>query len=165
MRVGDILTADHREIDALFDALAPIAGDDHRGAEIMRLVTQLALAIKTHGLAEEKVVYEVIRTANDRLAACALEGPHELHALDIVIDRLLVLRPGPELRAALAVARRLFDQHAHHEEHELIPAMAEALPDDEHELLGHDLACAKQRLRPQIARHIAPLAGPRLHLV
>ena len=165
MKIGDVIAQDHVEIVALFDELEPIAADDRRAAEAMRLVASLAVALKTHGLAEEKVLYQVICTANDRLAACALEGPHELHALDTVLDRLLVLRPGPEFRAALAVARRLFEQHAIHETRELIPAMAEALPDDEHEQLGNDLVDAKQRLRPRIARHIAPLAVPRLHLL
>ena len=165
MKIGDVITKDHSEIVALFDELMPIAGDDRRAAEAMRIVTALVVALKTHGLAEEKVLYQVICTANDRLAACALEGPHELHALDTVLDRLLVLRPGPEFRAALAVARRLFDQHAIHETSELLPAMEEALPADEHEQLGNDLVDAKQRLRPRIARNVAPLASPRLHLL
>ena len=165
MRIGDVITQDHREIAALFDELAPLAGDDRRTAEAMRVVAKLAVALKTHGLAEEKVVYEVIRTANDRLAACALEGPHELHALDIIVERLLALRPGPELRAALAVARRLFEQHAQHECTELLPALTEALPDDEHEQLGNDLLSAKQRLKPHVAQRIAPLATSRLHSI
>jgi len=165
MKVEAVIASDHREIVDLFDDLAPLAGDDRRAAEAMRLTTKLAVALRTLGLAEEKVLYEVIRTASAQLAACALEGPHELHALDTVIERLLVLRPGPEFRAALAVARRMFDAHALHEATELIPALAEALPADECEQLGRDFVTAKSRLRPQVARHISPLARPRLGIL
>jgi hypothetical protein len=165
MKVESVIASDHREIVDMFDELTPLAADDRRASEAMRLATKLAVALRTLGLAEEKVLYEVIRTASARLAACALEGPHELHALDTVLERLLALRPGPEFRAALAVARRLFDAHAEHEASELIPALAQALPDDECEQLGNDFVSAKSRLRPQVARHIGPLARPRLGIL
>jgi hypothetical protein len=154
MGICEVIAAQHAEATALFDQLAPLAGDDRRSTAVMSLAARLAIAIKTHALAEERVLYAAIRTAGERCAACALEGPHELHALEMVIDKMLALRPGAEFRAALAVARRLFDHHVHHERVELMPAVIEALPDDECDALGYDLLAEKRRLRPQVARQI-----------
>lgn len=160
MGIAEIIATDHAEIGKLFDELAPLACDDRRSSEVMRLATRLAISIKTHALAEQRVLYAALLTASDRLAACALEGPHELHVVEVVVDKLLALRPGPEFRAALAVARRLFDQHASHVQEELLPAMTECLPDAECDQLGADLVSEKQRLRPQISRQIPVIVAP-----
>ncbi|MGN6104234.1 MAG: hypothetical protein ACTHU0_03955, partial [Kofleriaceae bacterium] len=68
MAVCELLEADHAEIAALFDQLTPLAGDEQRAGEAQRLALRLAIAIKTQALAEERVVYEALRTASDRLA-------------------------------------------------------------------------------------------------
>ncbi|MGN6105511.1 MAG: hypothetical protein ACTHU0_10435, partial [Kofleriaceae bacterium] len=71
------------------------------------------------------------------------------------LDKLLALRPGPELRAAVSVARRLWEHQVAHEQRELLPAVIEALPADERAQLGRDLRDEQARLRPQIARRTA----------
>jgi hypothetical protein len=154
MGICESIEADHVAVAALFDELTPLAADDRRTTETMRLATRLTVSIKTHALAEEKVLYEALRTAGDQLAAWALEGPHALHALEVVIDKLLTLRPGAQFRAVLAVARRLFEQHAHHEARELLPVMTATLPDDECAQLGRDLDAEKRRVRPLVVRRL-----------
>lgn len=153
MGVCEVIKSDHEEIALLFDQLAPLADDLH-AKEAMRLAARLAITVKTHALAEQRVVYEALRTAGSELAACALEGPHELYALELVLDKLLALRPGPEFRAVLAVARRLFEQHAQHESQQLFPAVQREIPAEEADQLGRDLVAEKQRVRPQVARKV-----------
>jgi hypothetical protein len=155
MGIIEAIEADHAEAAALFDELVPLAGDDRFSKQAMRVAARLAVLLKTHALAEQRVLYEVLRTAGDRLAAYAREEPHVFHALDVVLDKVCVLRPGPELEAAVAVARRLFQYHVAREATELLPAVSEELPADEAAQLGRDLDAEKRRLRPRIERQLA----------
>jgi hypothetical protein len=152
--LADVINRDLDEAIALFDELVPIAGDDRRSADTMRVATRLAISLKTHALAEQKVLHEALRTADDRLATFALESLYEHHALDVVLDKLLALRPGPELKAVVAVARRLFELRRGREHRDLLAVVSQTLPPDEHHQLGRDLAAAKRRLRPQVERMI-----------
>lgn len=152
--LADVITRDLEEAIALFDELAPIAGDDRRTADTMRIATRLAISVKTHALAEQKVLHEALRTADHRLAAFSLESLYEHQALDIMLDKLLALRPGPELEAVVAVARRLFELHREREYRLLLAWVDQALRPDEHYQLGRDLAAAKRWLRPKVERMI-----------
>jgi len=154
MRLDEVIRADHALSVALFDELQPLAGEDQRRTAAMILVARLAVALKTHVLAIERVVYAVLRTAGDEPAALALQAPHEHRALDTLVDTLLALRPGPELAAALAVARRFFEQQAALEERELLPAIARSLPVDERDQLARDLVAEQRRLRPTVQRRV-----------
>jgi hypothetical protein len=155
MGITEAIAADHAEAAALFDELAPLAGDDRRTTEAMTVVVRLAITLKTCALAEQKVLYEALRTAGDRLAAFAREAPHEHHLLDVALDKLLVLRPGPELQAVLAVTRRLYELQAGREQLELLPAVHDELPADEHAQLERDLDAEKKRLWPRFQRLVA----------
>jgi len=156
MGIIEAIAADHAEASALFDELAPLAGDDRHPSETMRIAARLAIAVKTCALAEQKVLYEALKTAGSRLAAFALEGPHEHHALDVVLDKLLALRPGRELKAVVAVAQRMFRHHVDREAREVWPAVCAELPADEAAQLGRDLAVEKRLLRPRIERQVVP---------
>jgi hypothetical protein len=154
MRIDEAISADHQEVAALFDELAPLAGDDRRASDAMRIAVRLAVTLKTVALAEQKVLYEALRTAGQRLAAFARQAPHESHVLDVVIDKLLALRPGPDFEAVVAVAQRLFHQRTQRETTELLPAVRAELPEDETVQLALDLAAEKRRLRPRIERQL-----------
>lgn len=152
--LADVINRDLDEAIALFDELASIAGDDRRTADTMRVATRLAISVKTHALAEQKVLHEALRTADHRLCAFVHESLYEHQALDVMLDKLLALRPGPELRAVVAVARRLFELRRAREHCDLLTVVTQTLPPDEHRQLGRDLAAAKRRLRPQVERMI-----------
>jgi hypothetical protein len=152
--LADVINRDLDEAIALFDELAQIAGDDRRTTGTMRVVTRLAISVKTHALAEQKVLHEALRTADHRLATFALESLYEHQSLDVMVDKLLALRPGPELKAVVAVARRLFELRREREHRDLLAVVVQMLPPDEHHQLGRDLAAANRRLRPQVERMI-----------
>jgi hypothetical protein len=153
MDIIEIITADHDDISLLIDELEQLAGNDARSSDAMRHAVKLAVAIKLHAKAEERIVDEAIKTATPQLAAHALEGPYEHQALDLMLDKLVLHRPGPELRAILHVIRVQFEQHARIEEEGIVlPALRAAFPVDERAQLATDFLATKQRMQAQIER-------------
>jgi hypothetical protein len=157
MDIIELITADHDEATDIFDALALLAADDRRTSEAMRLAVRLAVTLKTHAKAEEKVLYEAIRTASVELADFAIEGPYEHQVLDMMLDKLCVQRPGIELKAILKVSKEMFEHHARDEEEAyILPLVKAAFSDVERVQLGGDMLAMKRRLRPQIERLVGP---------
>lgn len=161
MDIIDLITADHDETAGLIAELAQFAADDARTSEAMRIAVKLAVGLKVHAKAEERVLYEAMRTATPQLAGLALEGPYEHLAVDLMLDKLVVHRPGPELRAILHVLEVQFEHHARDaEERIVLPAIRVAFLHDERAQLASDFLDVKQRLKPQIERLVgAPARG------
>lgn len=159
MGILEAIEADHAEASALFAELAGVAGDDRRSsdADAMQIAARLAITVKTAAIAEQRVLYQALRTAGDPLAAFALEAVHEFHALDVVLDKLLALRPGRDLVAVVAVAQRLFRHISDRQLHELLPVLCVELPELETAQLARDHVAEKRRLRPRIERQIVVL--------
>ena len=170
MDIIKCIKADHDEAAELFTELARVAHDDRRTSDAMRLAVRLAVALKIHAHAEQKIVYEVMSSATPELAAFSREGKYEHQVQDLLLDRLLLQRPGPELFAILKVARHEFEHHARVEEEGIIlPALAAYL-DPGHSLhLAHDFLHERRRIRPAIERMVGPAVrgthdGLRAHL-
>lgn len=153
MDVVDLIKRDHDEISQMFDHISEIARDDRRSANGVRLCARLVVAARVHSRAEERVLYEALKTYGGPLKAFALGGPHEHETLEITLDKLLVQRPCEELVVIVRVARDLFEMHAREEEEaEILPLVRQTLSAEELVALGRDLADEKARLRPQITR-------------
>ena len=161
MDIIEVITADHDETARLIEELEHLAADDSRTSEAMRIAARLAVGLKTHAKAEERILYESMRTATPQLSELALEGPYEHQALDLMLDKLAVHRPGPELRAILHVLKAQFEHHARIEEEQImLPAVRLAFLDEERAQLARDFLDVKQRLQPQIERLVgAPARG------
>lgn len=161
MDIIEVITSDHDDAARLIDELEQLVGDDSRSSEAMRTAVKLAVCMKVHAKAEERILYESMRTATPRLAELALEGPYEHQALDLMLEKLVVHRPGPELRAILHVIKGQFEHHARVEEERVVlPAVQIAFLADERAQLAHDFLDFKQRLQPQIERLVgAPARG------
>lgn len=156
MDIVELIRRDHDELAQMFDELAEIARDDRRGSGAVRLCSRLVVAAKLHTRAEERIVYEVLRTCPGPLKAFALAGPHEHEMLDITLDKLLVQRPSEELGVIVRVAHDLFEMHARDEEEaDILPLVEQMLSIDERRALGRDLIAEKLRIRPQIERMVA----------
>lgn len=154
MTIVELIKRDHDEMADLFDQLAQAAHNDHRaGAERARTAARLVAIAKIHAWSEERVLYEVARTASPPLKAFALAGPHEHETLDITLDKLLVHRAGDEYRVIVRVARDLFEMHARDEEEaEILPLVGEAFSTEELVTLADDVLAEQARIRPQIQR-------------
>ena len=157
MDIIEVITADHAAAAELFGELDGVARDDRRTSDAMHLVVRLTVAIKVHCHAEEHVLYEAMRTANSQLAELALEGPYEHQALEMMLDKLVLHRPGPELCAILHVARHEFAHHARDDEEQvMLPAVQAWFTEDQRRQLGLDMLAEKRRIRSHIERLVGP---------
>lgn len=159
MDILEIIRADHDAILAQLERLEGSVADDDRASEAMIRAVHVTVAIKLHAKVEEKVLYEAIKTGSLELREHALEGRFEHEAIELLLDRLLVQRPGPQLRAVVHVVSGLFEHHAKLvEEAELFPCLREALTEAERAQLGRDMFIEKRRMLPQIERQVGPAA-------
>jgi len=155
MDIIDLIRRDHDEVDALFAELGQVARDDRRGGSAVRLCGELVVAARVHSRAEERVLYELLKTYPGPLKGFALAGPHEHETFEITLDKLLVQRPSEELEVIVRVARDLFEMHARDEEEtDILPLVLEAFTADERLAIGRDLVAEKARIRPQIERFV-----------
>lgn len=156
MTIVELIKRDHDEVADLFDHLVVLARDDRRAEDAARIAARLVAQVRIHSRAEERVVYEVLRTSTPPLKAFALAGPHEHENLDTTLDKLLVRRAGDdEYRVIVKVARDLFEMHARDEEEgEILPLIVETLSDDELRTLASDMLAEQARIRPQVLRSV-----------
>ena len=154
MTICDLIKRDHDEVADAFDHLVLAARDDRRVEECARIASRLVALVRIHARAEERVVYEALRSASAPLKGFALAGPHEHENLDTTLDKLLVRRPGDdEYRVIVKVARDLFEMHARDEEEaEILPLMASMLTEDELRTLASDMLEEQARIRPSVLR-------------
>jgi len=154
MTIIDLIKREHDEVADLFDHLVVLARDHRRSAEAVRIAARLVAQVRVHSRAEERVVYEMLKTASPQLKAFALAGPHEHENLDTTLDKLLVRRSGDdEYQVIVKVARDLFEMHARDEEEaDILPVMAQELSPQELVSLANDMRSEEARIRPQILR-------------
>jgi hypothetical protein len=154
MTIVELIKREHDEMADLFDHLVVLARDHRRGSEAARIAARLVALVRVHSRAEERVVYEMLRTTSAQLKAFALAGPHEHENLDTTLDKLLVRRPSDdEYQVIVKVARDLFEMHARDEEEaEVLPLMQDQLGVEELSALATDMLAEEARIRPQILR-------------
>ena len=154
MTICELIRRDHDEVADLFDRLVVLARDDLRIDECARTAARLVAVVRIHSRAEERVVYEALRTHPARLKGFALAGPHEHENLDTTLDKLLVRRPGDdEYRVIVKVARDLFEMHARDEEEaDILPLMASTLSEEQLRTLASDMLEEQARIRPSVLR-------------
>jgi hypothetical protein len=153
MSICQLIKHEHDEVADLFDHLVVLARDHRRTREAARIAARLVARCRVHARAEERVVYEALRS-HAALKAFALAGPHEHEVLDTTLDKLLVRRPGDdEYQVIVKVARDLFEMHARDEEEaDILPLIDRILPAEELSALADDMRAEEARIRPQILR-------------
>ena len=147
--VLDLLTAQHTEVDALFEKLESDEGD--RAALFMQLADKLA----AHATVEEKIFYP---------AAMAKETEELLHEsveehLEIkrVLADLLTMRIDEDtFKAKLSVLKEDVAHHAHEEEEkELFPKLRKSMSADERAALGNEcLAMFEQLMQGHPSKNV-----------
>lgn len=153
MNIIELIKHEHDEMADLFDHLVVLARDHRRTSDVIRTAARLVAYSRVHARAEERVVYEALRSRPE-LKAFALAGPHEHEVLDTTLDKLLVRRPGDDEYCVIArVARDLFEMHARDEEEaDVLPVMQQVMATEELVALAEDLRSEEARVRPQVLR-------------
>ena len=143
-----LLKADHREVEALFDALEHAEG----AAQKLRLAQQVCDALALHAAAEELHFYAPARAqASGHVRDLLDEAEVEHASLEALIAGLDGGSAGDALfDARLTVLREYVKHHVKEEERELIPQVYALALDLE--ALGRDFLAAKQSLRPKAGK-------------
>ncbi len=138
--VLDLLTAQHTELDALFEQLENGAGDRRA------MFTELANLLAAHLTVEEKVFFPAImaKDTNDLLQ----EAVEEHLAIKRVLADLITLKLDDEtFKAKLKVLGEQCSHHEHNEEEdELFPKVRGAFTSDERAAIGNEVLVMFQEL-------------------
>jgi len=141
-----LLTADHREVDALFEHYRAAESDGDK----LALATQICLALKVHAQIEEELFYP---PARDQISDTDLvdEAIVEHMGAKILIAQIEAMAPGqPLYDAKVQVLSEQVRHHVEEEETELFPELRETRIDLE--ALGAKLSTRKAELLQRLGR-------------
>src|SRR5215203_1343113 len=140
MDAFELLKADHRKVEELFEELESASGKTKIG-----VFNQIKTELELHTQLEEKIFYP------------ALEKPSETHDLTLeayeehdVVKKLLrelsrAKTPNEEWEAKAKVLQENVEHHVEEEENELFPKADKALSDTDIEALGEQMETEKER--------------------
>ncbi len=143
LNVLDLLTAQHAEVDALFEKIEKGRGD--KGAAFQELADKLA----AHATIEEKIFYPAVmmKKTDDMLHESVEE---HLQIKRTLADMLDLSIESPEFEAKCNVLKEDVSHHAHEEEEDkLFPMLRKAMSEDELAALGNQCLELFEQLMPQ----------------
>ncbi|GGR36584.1 hemerythrin domain-containing protein [Streptomyces roseolus] len=136
------LTADHREVDALFAQIETRAAAD---PERRRLADQLTMELVRHAVAEEEHLYPAVRRhvdGGDDLADKEIADHSEVERL---LKDLEGCEPGDaEFDTMITRLKSTVTAHVRDEEDRLFPLLAEVCPPEALDELGEKIRRAKE---------------------
>jgi hemerythrin superfamily protein len=155
--VATVLTADHREMERLYEDYQRAEGDPTASESLVRELTRL---IVQHALAEEQVLYPVMKSALPDGAEQVAEARDQHKSIERMLEALEQLRAddtafGETVRALMLEVI----PHAREEEEDLFPALREVVGDDEMRSLGAKVERAK-KLAPTRPHPLVPSTAP-----
>lgn len=161
--VIEILTADHREVEAMFTELETLMRTRSGTDEGLRkdLVDQVTIELVRHAVAEEVAVYPAVK---DKVSAEEAERARREHAeAEATMKRLESLDPddaafGDELGTLMTEIRA----HVAEEEGEMFPRMREVMSADELVELGGRVETIKKMAPTRPHPNVPNDPGPRL---
>lgn len=156
------LTADHREVERLFDRILALPPGDPIRKEVADRIT---IALVRHATAEEICLYPAVRERLDggeEVAERSLLEQTEMERTLKRLERLAV--PNTEFNRLVAQLDKDVRTHVETEEQVLFPALADACSPQELDELGAQVRKAKDRAptRPHPAAPHTPPANLRL---
>ena len=138
-----LLTADHREVDALFKKVEAAKDDESAKADI---VLQICKALSVHAAIEEEIFYPAARDALSEKGEDLLdEAEVEHESIKSLVEQLKTAEPSDELYdAKVKVLMEYVKHHVKEEEGELFPKVKKT--DLDLGQLGAELAERKTEL-------------------
>ena len=136
------LTADHREVEALFERLQALEPGNEQAAD---LVDQITIELVRHSVAEEQYLYPAVRQyvpGGDAMADKEVEDHKQVE----LILKYLEDRPAGDERFGLLIGQLIAEVTAHvkDEEERLFPALLEACSFEKLDDLGEKVRQAKR---------------------
>ena len=148
--VVDLLTAQHTEVDGLFERLESDAGN--RRATLLELGDKLA----AHAAVEEKIFYPAVmaKETHDLLH----ESVEEHLAIKRVLADLLTMKlDDDQFDAKISVLKESVSHHAHEEEEDkLFPILRKTMSEEDRAGIGNDLLAMFEELMKTAPRKRVP---------
>jgi hypothetical protein len=117
MDVTKLLESDHRQVEALFEAIEAAQGDDR-----MPLIDELATSLQAHMELEEQVLYPAMGSATGEEAVEEGDKEHEL-ARKSLQDMIDLAPDEPGFGAAMEATKAGIHHHVEEEEGEIFPKL------------------------------------------
>ncbi len=140
-----LLTADHKEVKALFKQYEKLVEADADDDEKQQLATQICTMLTVHAQVEEELFYPAARDVLGEDEDLVDEAAVEHASAKDLIAQIEESSPDEELYdAKVKVLGEYIDHHVKEEENEMFPKCRKAGLDVE--TLGADLAARKEQL-------------------
>jgi hemerythrin superfamily protein len=155
MDILKMIKKDHKEAKALLKKLE--ASAEKPTKQTASLASQFVLEMKLHAKSEEHALYEACKKKNVKLKETAQEGYNEHECLDLMLDKILVTKPGEdgELAAVLSVVKELIQHHAtEEEEQEMFPKIKKAFSKEELSEMGELMQAKKDEIKPSLKAQV-----------
>lgn len=161
--VIEILSADHREVEAMFTELETLIETRSGTDDQLRkdLAEQVVIELVRHAVAEEVVVYPAVQ---DKVSAAEAERAKREHAeAEETMKRLEALDPNDDaFEEELRRLMREIRAHVVEEEGEMFPRMREVLTPEELAELGGRVEAIKKLAPTRPHPNVPNEPGPRL---
>jgi hemerythrin superfamily protein len=116
-----LLAADHREVDALFEAFEAAAADERKA-----IADQICLALTVHARIEEEILYPAAREATGETRLLDEATVEHMGAKTLVAQIETMLPDHPLFAAHVSVLAEQVRHHVEEEEGELFPKLQES---------------------------------------
>lgn len=157
MDLVQIIEADHRQIDRLFEQLERAARSEDVRLQ-GRLARQLVRELSVHAATEEQVLYPAL--ARVGMNPERLDALEEHHAVKVTLAELQAMRPDEERHAAkIHLVAKSVRRHVEEEEATLLPQLRQSLDGDALQRLGEEFQ-ALRRSAPTRPHPTAPDQPP-----
>ena len=148
MDAFELLKADHKKVNSLFDELEAAAGKDK-----LRVFDQIKTELELHTHIEETIFYPALEKPEET-HDLTLEAYEEHKMVKTLLAELSQARTADdEWQAKAKVLRENVEHHVDEEENELFDKADDALTDEEIEALGNQMEAEKAR---QQGRKVPP---------
>ena len=147
--VLDLLTAQHAEVDSLFEKIE--SGEGDAAALFMQLADKLA----AHSTIEEKIFYPAVMAAEtEEMLHEAVEEHLEIKR--VLADMLTMRVDADTFKAKLQVLKEDVEHHAHEEEEkELFSKLRQSMSEDDRAALGNEcLAMFEQLMQGHPSKNV-----------
>ncbi|HEY9027975.1 MAG TPA: hemerythrin domain-containing protein [Burkholderiaceae bacterium] len=140
-----LLTAEHREVKAMFQQYDKLAEAGGKGDERMLLASQICVALALHTQIEEEILYPAAREALTHDADIVDEAYVEHASAKSLVAQLKTMTSDqPLFDAKVKVLGEYIDHHVKEEESELFPKLRKSALDLD--AMGERMAARKKQL-------------------
>jgi hemerythrin superfamily protein len=147
----DLLTDDHRKVQALFKEFESLKQDKVRSEDKAALVRQICTELTLHALLEEEIFYPAVRKAIDDADLMDEADVEHASAKAMIIDLVTDAPGGDHYDAKVTVLGEYINHHVKEEESEMFPKARKAV---DTAALGRKMAARKAELMAEM-----PLGG------